>query len=51
MKKKVLLIGKNGQIGNFLKKNLKLLNNIIVKSLSRKDLDLENLLYIKKKIK
>ena len=50
MKKKVLLIGKNGQIGNFLKKNLKLLNNIIVKSLSRKDLNLENLLYIKKKL-
>ena len=51
MKKKVLLIGKNGQIGNFLKINLKLINNIVVKSISKKDLDLENLVSIKKKIK
>ena len=51
MKKKVLLIGKNGQIGNFLKNNLKLINNIVVRSISKKDLDLENLVSIKKKIK
>ena len=50
MKKKVLLIGKNGQIGNFLKINLKLINNIVVKSISKKDLDLENLVSIKKKL-
>jgi len=50
MKKKVLLIGKNGQIGNFLKINLKLINNIVVRSISKKDLDLENLVSIKKKL-
>ena len=50
MKKKVLLIGKNGQIGNFLKNNLKLINNIVVRSISKKDLDLENLVSIKKKL-
>ena len=50
MKKKVLLIGKKGQIGNFLKINLKLINNIVVKSISKKDLDLENLVSIKKKL-
>ena len=50
MKKKILLIGKNGQIGSILKKDLKLLSNFVIKSFSKKELNLENLLSINKKL-
>ena len=50
MKKiKILLIGKNGQIGSAIKKRLNKINRNII-CLSKKELNLENLLSIEKKL-
>ena len=50
MKKiKILLIGKNGQIGSTIKKRLNKINRNII-CLSKKELNLENLLSIEKKL-
>ena len=50
MKKiKILLIGKNGQIGSAIKKKLNKINRNII-CLSKKELNLENLLSIEKKL-
>ena len=46
---KILLIGKNGQIGSAIKKRLNKINRNII-CLSKKELNLENLLSIEKKL-
>ena len=48
-KTKILLIGKNGQIGSSIKKRLSKINKNII-CLSKKELNLENLLSIQKKL-
>ena len=48
-KTKILLIGKNGQIGSSIKKRLSKINKNII-CLSKKELNLENLLSVQKKL-